>query len=199
MHGAKSIDVATFKTWLSQNNWQKIIQEVEETHLRALKLAKNNSIFARTLRERLSIAVAQEKQDWLAKQAHDRRAGITTTFMVEPAWDKMLEARIKQGTNDERNLVRENALRLLNLGLLYLDFVNACRNGYSGRVEKCIQLFATVFQGSAAINYAGECLHLVACLKRVWKPELRYVELCWQLSQFGMVYGIDFSCAGPRG
>ena len=173
MHGAGSTNVATFKTWLSQNDWQKMIQDVEETYLGALEPAKKNLIFARTLRKRLSMAIEQEKKDWLAKKAHDRGARITTTFMREPIWDKMLEARVKQGINDERDLVRENALRLLNLGLLYLDFVDACRSGYSGRVEKCIQLFAIVFQGSAATNYAGECMHIVACLKRVWKPEFR--------------------------
>ena len=178
MHGAGSTNVATFKTWLSQNNWRKLIQDVEETYLGALEPAKKNLVFARTLRKRLSVAIEQEKKDWLAKRARDRGAGITTTFMREPIWDKMLEARIEQGINDERDLVRENALRLLNLGLLYLDFVDACRNGYSGRIEKYIQLFAMVFQGSAATNYAGECLHLVACLKRVWKPEFRCASIC---------------------
>ena len=85
----------------------------------------------------------------------------------------MLEACIKQGINDKRNLVRENAFHLLNIGLLYLDFVDACCNGYSKHVEKCIQLFAIVFQGSAATNYVVECLHIVACLKKVWKPEFK--------------------------
>ncbi len=40
--------------------------------------------------------------------------------------------------------------------MLYLDFVDACRNGYSGRVEKCIQLFAIMLQGNKFRNYAGE-------------------------------------------
>ena len=57
----------------------------------------------------------------------------------------MLEAQIKQRINNKRNLMRENALRFLNLGLLYVDFVDACCSSYSGRVEKCIQLFTIVF------------------------------------------------------
>ena len=31
-----------------------------------------------------------------------------------------------------RDVVRENALLLLNYGLLYLDFHDACRKGYNG-------------------------------------------------------------------
>ena len=69
MHSAKSTDVAAFKSWLSQNDWRKMIQEVEEMHLGPLKPAKENSAFARALRKRLSIAIAQEEKDWLAKRS----------------------------------------------------------------------------------------------------------------------------------
>ncbi len=64
---------------------------------------------------------------------------------------------------------------MLNLGLLYLDFVDTCHGGFSARVEKCIQYFAVVFQASASKNYAGETMHIIAYLKKIWKPEFRYV------------------------
>ena len=35
-------------------------------------------------------------------------------------------------------MVRENALLLINCGLLYVDFVDAYRNNYNGHIEKCI-------------------------------------------------------------
>ena len=63
-------------------------------------------------------------------------------------------------------------------GLLYLDFIDACRGGYRARVEKCIECFALLFQGSIAKNHAAETMHLVACLKKTWKPEFKYVALC---------------------
>ncbi len=56
---------------------------------------------------------------------------------------------------------------MLNLGFLYLDFVDACRGGFSAQVEKYVQYFAVVFQGSASKNYAGETMHIVAYLKKI--------------------------------
>lgn len=32
-----------------------------------------------------------------------------------------------------------------------------------------------MFQGSIAKNYAGETMYMVACLKKIWKPELKYI------------------------
>ena len=48
--------------------------------------------------------------------------------------------------------------------ITYLDFIIACQSGFSGRVEKCIEYFAIFYQGSILTNYAGETIHLVACL-----------------------------------
>lgn len=64
---------------------------------------------------------------------------------------------------------------MFNLGFLYLDFIDACCDGFSARIEKYIQYFAIVFQGSAAKNYAGKTMYIVASLKKIWKPELKYV------------------------
>ncbi len=69
------------------------------------------------------------------------------------------------------------SLHLTSCGMLYLDFVDACRNGYSGCVEKCIQLFAIMLQGTKFRNYAGETLHMMACFRRLWKPEFRLVSI----------------------
>ena len=76
-----------------------------------------------------------------------------------------------------RDIVRENALLLLNSALVYQDFHDACRGGYSGRVEKCIQIFAVMFQGTKFSNYASECVHLVASLNHIWKPEFKQAWL----------------------
>lgn len=96
----------------------------------------------------------------------------------------MLNDHLEIEAAADKDVIRENAMQLLNLGLLYLDFVNACRNGYSGRVEKCIQCFAGIFQGSRAKNYAGELLHLAACLKKVWKPDFKYVGSQFLFNKF---------------
>ena len=32
-----------------------------------------------------------------------------------------------------------------------------------------------MFQGSAIKNYPGKLMHIIACLEKIWKPELRYM------------------------
>lgn len=173
MHGAKCADLRSFKKWLSENDWPNVIEEVEAAHLGAFKSAEADAAASEALHDEVSAAIAQEKSDWLEGRARDRRSGIIT-YTKEPDWQMKLKDRVKEAIAAERDIIQENALRFLNLGLLYLDFVDACRGGYSGRVEKCIQSIAVIFQGtSSSKNYAGECLHLVACLKKLWKPEFK--------------------------
>ncbi len=64
---------------------------------------------------------------------------------------------------------------MLNLSILYLDFIGTCRGGFSAQVKKCVQYFAVVFQNSPLKNYTGETMHIVAYLKKIWKPEFRYM------------------------
>lgn len=173
MHGAGCDTIDSFKTWLLTNDWPKMVHTMEKTCLGAFKSTELYSAAAEASRDNILADIARDKQAWQDKKEQDCVAGIRSGR--PPNWDKIEQERIKAGTAVERDVVRENAILLVNLGLLYLDFVDACRGGYSGRVEKCIQCFAVIFQGSSAKNYAGECLHLVACLKKIWKPEFRYV------------------------
>jgi len=61
----------------------------------------------------------------------------------------------------------------LQHGLIYRDFTNAMRYGDSGRIKNCLTFFMLWFQGSQFSNYAGELLHLIACLNHVWPKEHR--------------------------
>lgn len=116
---------------------------------------------------------ALQKTEWFEARANNRANGITDTYKRQPDWKKKEKDLIAAITAPERDVVRENMLILANLGFLYLDFVDACRGGFSARVEKCIECFAVLFQGSKFGNYAAECMHFVACLKKVWKPEFK--------------------------
>lgn len=118
-------------------------------------------------------AIELQKAAWISGKERDRNAGIKDTYIRQPSWKKNRQDWIKDVADQKRDIIRENALIFLSLGLRYLDFVDACRGGYSARVEKCIQCFAVVFQGSAAKSYAGETLHLVACLTRVWNANFK--------------------------
>jgi hypothetical protein len=123
-------------------------------------------------------------------------AAIATQFRVKtwPELEDVLEKRnwrkaIKVVSNDirdfdlvagwreepkeERDIVRENAFLFLQHGIVYNEFCEAMRYGDSGRVERCLRLFCIWFQATRQTNYAMETIHMVACLRKVWSPELR--------------------------
>lgn len=62
---------------------------------------------------------------------------------------------------------------MLSYGLLYLDFAEARQNRYSDRVEKRIACFAIIYQGTHHSNYSTEMLHMVACLEKLWKKDVK--------------------------
>ena len=64
-------------------------------------------------------------------------------------------------------------LLLLNYGLLYLDFNNACCKGYSSRLITYIACMIVIYQGLHETKYSMELLHMVACMKRIWKDDLK--------------------------
>lgn len=76
---------------------------------------------------------------------------------------------MKQLEYQHRDVVRENSLLILSIGSFYLYFVDACRNGFSGRIEQCTRCYAIIFQGAASSKYAAEMLHMVACLQKYLK------------------------------
>ena len=85
-----------------------------------------------------------------------------------------IECELKESLKFEYwDVIRENSLLLVSYGLLYLDFDDACHKGYSGQIEQCFQVLAILIQGIRKSNYAGELIHLVACLKKIWGLEMR--------------------------
>ena len=129
--------------------------------------------------QEVASAIAAEKAAWENRKAQDCAVGITTTGLTLRNWKKKQANRVEKALAKRRDIIYKNALILLNIGLLYLDFADACREEYSARIEKCIRCFAVVFLGSYAKNYAGEMLHLTACLKKLWNPEFKYVNALW--------------------
>ena len=62
---------------------------------------------------------------------------------------------------------------LLNYGLLYLDFNDACRKDYSGLVEKCIAYLAMIYQVFYQTKYIMELVYMVVYMKQIWKNNLK--------------------------
>ena len=176
MHGAFCTQLPAFPNWLSANNWRALIASVSEDHIDPFKPCELCAKARSKVEEKVAHAVAVEKAKWQNKRDQDRAVGITTTWLKPPNWKKEQTDRVEKALTERRDIVNKNALIMLNTGLLYLDFADACREGYSARVKKCIKCFAVLFQDSYAKNYAGEILHLTACLRKLWKPEFKYVN-----------------------
>jgi hypothetical protein len=124
----------------------------------------------------------QEREELLRKRRQtERETGKKYQSLQPPQWNKLRRKIERDLTGPKRDIVNENALLFLQCALVYQDFHEACRDGFSGRVEKCIELFALMFQGTKFRHYAADCLHLVACLKHIWKPEFKQAWLSYCL------------------
>ena len=91
----------------------------------------------------------------------------------KPNWVKIEKDFLSEFSIVNQDIARENALLLLNYGLLYLNFNDAWCKGYSGQLEKCIACMAVIYQGSHQIKYSIELIYMVAYIKRIWKDNLK--------------------------
>ena len=82
--------------------------------------------------------------------------------------------------------VLEYAREVFSLGLLYLEFQDAIREGDGLRVLRCWKYFLPIFRGSGRKNYALEALNLLYQHKYYLSPRLRQQIL---FSRFVNVHG----------
>ena len=73
----------------------------------------------------------------------------------------------------ERDLPYENAILMVQHGILYREFGDAMKVGDSGRVEQCLLYFNLFFQGTAQHNYKFEMMNLVTSLRYTWSQGLK--------------------------
>jgi len=74
----------------------------------------------------------------------------------------------------------ESHTLFIQQALILRTYHLAMRHGDSGVVVACLSYFTVWFQSTGRFNYANETIHLTACLKRLWSPELRqyWMENC---------------------
>ena len=76
---------------------------------------------------------------------------------------------------ENRDLVHENVVLLLQHGILYRRFSEALFTGESGWVIHCLKYFTIWLQNgdkSASLpNYRRECLHLMCCFAHIWSSK----------------------------
>ena len=78
------------------------------------------------------------------------------------------------------------AHEVLTLGLLYLEFVDAIRNGDGSRILRCWKFFLLYFKSSNHVNYSIEAFILLVQEKYLFSPRM-LMQLKW--SQTVNVHG----------
>jgi hypothetical protein len=77
-------------------------------------------------------------------------------------------------------MVYENILLFAQQGMVLRTFGRAMRTGDSGIVTDCLAYFTVWFQATNKKNYARETIHWMACIKKLWSPEMKvfWMENC---------------------
>jgi hypothetical protein len=88
--------------------------------------------------------------------------------------DGLIDERRRQD-EASRDFVFENAVLLLQHGLMFKRFSAALKTGDVGWVVHCIKYFTIWLcnDGIALKNYRSASLHLMASLTHIWSPELK--------------------------
>lgn len=86
---------------------------------------------------------------------------------MEPNWVKVQKDLLSKISPTNRDIVQENAVLLLNNGLLYVDFNDICRKDYKNQVEKCILCLAMIYQSFYPISYSMKLIHILPYMKRI--------------------------------
>lgn len=80
---------------------------------------------------------------------------------------------LREAETDDRDILNENANLMLRDFLMVRDFDDAIKEADTGRLEKIIQFWCVQYQGTKHCNYSAELIHLVLCLRKLWKPAMR--------------------------
>lgn len=108
--------------------------------------------------KKVAIKLDVQKQDFEVEQETAFWNSVRFRKQI-PKWDKMKHKIIVETINLRRDKIRENVLLVLYKGVVYLNFISACQSGFSGRVKKCVEYFAILYQGLFLSNYASEIMH----------------------------------------
>lgn len=112
--------------------------------------------------EDLWMETDEVRKEWLyrlCKQVYDRFIAISLDTSVGFVH-----------TNDDS--VSSYAIQLLRIGIIYLEFADAIREGDGQRVLRCWRYFLPIFRASNSTNYSCEALHFLYQHKYILSPRL---------------------------
>ncbi len=87
---------------------------------------------------------------------------------------------LRQSPETEQDWIYENHLLFLQHVMMLWNLMCAMREGDSGWVHVSLNYLMVWFQATSQFNYMMECLHLMACLTKLWSPDLAnyWMENC---------------------
>ena len=152
MKEVKAASISDLKKWLQGNNWpaqlRSISQKYGQTYTVEFERCRVFDTIQKAVDKRLETAI-EEREALKRMRVIERRENGCNHEVLPPMDWKREETRIRKelsaGIWDN---VWQNAQLFMIAGLVYRDFSDACRNGYSGQVEKCIENFMLMFQVS---------------------------------------------------
>lgn len=93
--------------------------------------------------------------------------------VVDPLFDSTYIRDIRAKSKEERDILRENAHLMTRDLLVVRDYESAIKSGDTGRIEKVLEVWCVEYQATSKVNYASELVHMIACLKKLWKSPMR--------------------------
>lgn len=128
MHLAGYSTIKSFHTQIERSNWSSFIRNVKHCCLGFTKVRSIQDKTSTRTNTTVAAALRVKKEQWA-----NLKDQLSESNQIKVEKDLLLRISL---TNQD--IVQENALLLLNYSLLYINFNNTCRKGYSGRVEKYI-------------------------------------------------------------
>ncbi len=135
MHSAGCSTIESFHAWIERSDWSSFIGNIEHSCLGLITVRSIQDKASTRTNTAVGAALRVKKQQWANLEDQP----------LEPNWVKVEKDLLSEISPINRDIIRKNALLLLNYGLLYLDFNDAWRKDYSGRVEKCIVCLAMIY------------------------------------------------------
>ena len=91
--------------------------------------------------------------------------------------DGDIKSRSSRG-NDDNDYVKAYAEEVLTLGMIYLEYCDAIKDGAGPQVMRCWKFLMLIFKASQRKNYACEAFNLLAQVKFVLSPRMSQ-QLIW--------------------
>jgi hypothetical protein len=186
------------KVHLERKDWPAQIALAVRSGIDPFRVSRVRTQARVSIDSAVQARMEEEHTKWEVLKAQRRlqlQSGQSVPKLPRTDWKKIQSTLTTELGAGLRDVVNENAILFLTCGLIYLDFHDACRGRFSGRVEKCVKWFAIMFADGKHANYTSECIHLVTCLARMWKPQFKQAWLDYCLinpnSMPGMYCAID--------